>query len=199
MVGSHHRRGFRVLRGRTARAAPPRTDGLVQPHPGAGICGPTTVTSGMGCNAHWGGSIPTASAARRAQWRSNPGRCADEHVARGHVAVIGERMGHVARGEGDFARTLGHECVLDLEEQLALEHVEGLVEVVRVQRGAGIVRRDHDSVTETWSRVSSPRSRTSVRGLGAGAIGQRPRPPAGTARSGCRRDPRAGSAGRRAR
>jgi hypothetical protein len=31
-----------------------------------------------------------------------------------------------------------------LEDQLALEHVEGLVEVVRVERRAGVVRRDHD-------------------------------------------------------
>ena len=69
---------------------------------------------------------------------------ADEHVARGRVAVVGQRVGYVARGEGELARALGDEGVLDLEDQLALEHVEGLVEVVRVQRGAGAVRRDHD-------------------------------------------------------
>jgi hypothetical protein len=38
----------------------------------AAICGPTTVTSGIGCRAHGGGSTPAASAAMRAQWRSKP-------------------------------------------------------------------------------------------------------------------------------
>src|SRR5262249_14812213 len=32
----------------------------------------------------------------------------------------------------------------DLEDQLALEQVEGLIEVVRVQRGTRAMRRDHD-------------------------------------------------------
>src|SRR5215211_8452285 len=68
----------------------------------------------------------------------------DQQVARGRVAVIGQRVGYVARGEDELARALGHERLLDLEDQLALEQVEGLVEVVRVQRGAGAVRRDHD-------------------------------------------------------
>ena len=44
----------------------------------------------------------------------------------------------------------GDESVVDSEDHLALEHVEGFVEVVRVQRGAGAVRRDHDSVTDRW-------------------------------------------------
>jgi len=47
--------------------------------------------------------------------------------------VVGERVGDVARGEREFAGALGAQPVLDLEDQLALEHVERLVEVVRVQ------------------------------------------------------------------
>ena len=43
-----------------------------RPHACAAICGPTTVTSGIGCIAHRGGSTPAASAAIRAQWRSKP-------------------------------------------------------------------------------------------------------------------------------
>jgi hypothetical protein len=43
-----------------------------RPHACAAICGPTTVTSGIGCSAHCGGSTPAASAAMRAQWRSKP-------------------------------------------------------------------------------------------------------------------------------
>jgi hypothetical protein len=37
-----------------------------------GIGGPSTVISGVGCCAQGGGSPPLTSAARRAQWRSNP-------------------------------------------------------------------------------------------------------------------------------
>ena len=36
------------------------------------ICGPTTVTSGLGCSAQSGGSTPWAAAAARAKWRSSP-------------------------------------------------------------------------------------------------------------------------------
>jgi len=50
-----------------------------RPHAGAAIGGPTTVTSGIGCSAHCGGSIPAASAAVRAQWRSKP---AGEQISR---------------------------------------------------------------------------------------------------------------------
>jgi len=39
---------------------------------------------------------------------------------------------------------LVNQRVFDLEDQLASEHVEGLVEVVRVQRGTAAVRRDDD-------------------------------------------------------
>jgi hypothetical protein len=42
------------------------------PHASVAICGPTMVTSGIGCSAHGGGSTPAASAAMRAQWRSKP-------------------------------------------------------------------------------------------------------------------------------
>ena len=38
----------------------------------AAICGPTIVTSGIGCSAHRGGRTPAALAAIRAQWRSKP-------------------------------------------------------------------------------------------------------------------------------
>ena len=41
-------------------------------HACAAICGPTTVTSGIGCSAHCGAWTPAASAAMRAQWRSKP-------------------------------------------------------------------------------------------------------------------------------
>jgi hypothetical protein len=53
-------------------------------------------------------------------------------------------MGHIARRERELARALGDELVLDLEDQLAFEHVERLVEVVRVQGRAGGLRGDHD-------------------------------------------------------
>jgi hypothetical protein len=69
---------------------------------------------------------------------------ADQQVARGRVAVIRERVGYVARGEGGLAGGLGQLRVLDLEEQLASEYVKGLVEVMRVQRGAGAARREDD-------------------------------------------------------
>jgi hypothetical protein len=42
------------------------------PYDSAAIGGPTTLTSGIGCSAHCGGSAPTASAAVRPQWRSKP-------------------------------------------------------------------------------------------------------------------------------
>jgi hypothetical protein len=58
--------------------------------------------------------------------------------------VIGQRVGYVARNEGKLARAPDHEHLLDLEDQLALEQVEGLVEVVGVQRRAGTIRQDYD-------------------------------------------------------
>ncbi len=84
---------------------------------------------------------------------------ADQQVARGRVAVIRERVGYVARGEGGLAGGLGQLRVLDLEEQLASESVKGLVEVMRVQRGALRGGRTI-SVTDTWPPVSSLRIRT---------------------------------------
>jgi hypothetical protein len=80
---------------------------------------------------------------------------ADEHVARGGVAVIGERVGHVARDEGELAGALGGDRLVDLEGQLALEQVEGLVEVVPVQRGAG-AGGTTISVTDSRPPVCSP-------------------------------------------
>ena len=53
----------------------------------------------------------------------------------------------VTKGAGELAfapRNVAHARLVDLEEQLALEHVEGLVEVVRVQRRSRAARRDHD-------------------------------------------------------
>jgi hypothetical protein len=44
--------------------------------------------------------------------------------------------------ERDLAPALRHELVLDLEDELALEHVERLVEVMRVQIWAFRARRD---------------------------------------------------------
>src|SRR3954463_14165660 len=59
---------------------------------------------------------------------------ADEHVGGGRGAGVRERGGGGARREGELTRALGVELVLDLEDQLALEDVELLVEVVSVQR-----------------------------------------------------------------
>ena len=56
----------------TARARTFGIGGAPRPQACAAICGPTTVTSGIGCSAHCGGSTPAASAAMRAQWRSKP-------------------------------------------------------------------------------------------------------------------------------
>src|SRR3954452_12209827 len=66
-----------------------------------------------------------------------PGRRADEQIARVRVAVVGECMGDVARSERKLARAPGEPLTRDLEDQLAVEHVEGLVEVVRVQGWSG--------------------------------------------------------------
>ena len=95
---------------------------------------------------------------------------ADQHVARGRVAVVGERVRHAARGEGELARALGDDGIVDLEDQLALEYVEGLVEVVRVQWGAGVGGGTTISVTDTLPSVSSLRSRTFVVRFGTDGI-----------------------------
>src|SRR4051812_17222901 len=52
---------------------------------------------------------------------------ADEHVARGRVGLVGQRVRHVAWGEGKLARGLGQQLLVDLEDELALEYVEDLV------------------------------------------------------------------------
>jgi hypothetical protein len=41
-------------------------------HPSRAICGPTRMTSGIGCSAQSGGSTPCEAAAIRPKWRSNP-------------------------------------------------------------------------------------------------------------------------------
>ena len=71
-----------------------------------------------------------------------PGRRADQQVTRVRVAVIGECVCDVARGEGKLARAPGEPLVPDLEDQLAFEHVEPLVEVVLVQRRASAAGAD---------------------------------------------------------
>jgi hypothetical protein len=60
------------------------------------------------------------------------------------------------------------------EDQLALEHLGGFVEVVPVQRRAGAVRRTTISVTSTWPPVSSLRSRTLVVRFGTAGIVRAP-------------------------
>src|SRR4029079_13641421 len=72
------------------------------------------------------------------------GRSADEHVARGCVAVIGQRVGDVAWSERELAGALDRERWLRLEDEFAFEHLKGLVEVVRVQRRRGGLRWDLD-------------------------------------------------------
>ena len=67
---------------------------------------------------------------------------AGEHVGAGASVWLASAWATL-RGAKKSSPALG-ERVLDLEDQLALEHVEGLVEVVRVQRRAGAVRRDLD-------------------------------------------------------
>src|SRR3954454_22334953 len=71
-----------------------------------------------------------------------PGRRADEQIARVRVAVVGERVGDVARSERELACAPGEPLVVDLEDQLALEYVERFVEVVGVQGRAGAVCAD---------------------------------------------------------
>src|SRR5918994_3865555 len=71
-----------------------------------------------------------------------PGRRADEQVARICLAVVGQGVGDIARGERELACAPGEHLVLNLEDQLAFEEVERLVEVVRVQGWAGAVRGD---------------------------------------------------------
>ena len=71
-----------------------------------------------------------------------PGRRADEQIASLRVAVVGERVDDVARSERKLAHAPGEPLVPDLEDQLAFEHVERLVEVVHVQGRAGATRND---------------------------------------------------------
>ena len=85
--------------------------------------------------------------------------------------VAGPLPWSLARSLGRWPAALVNQRVFDLEDQLASEHVEGLVEVVRVQRGTGAVRRDQISVTDTWPPVSSLRSRTLVRRFGTDGTG----------------------------
>ena len=89
---------------------------------------------------------------------------ADQHVTRGRAAVIGQSVGDVAWGEREIAGTLDLQHTVDLEYQLALKQVEGLVEVVRVQRRAALCAGTTISVMDTWPLVSSLRSRTAARG-----------------------------------
>ena len=60
----------------TAELARLRRDVTARP-----ICGPTRVTSGLGCCAQSGGATPARSAAMRAKWRSKPASRADDQLA----------------------------------------------------------------------------------------------------------------------
>ena len=74
-IAARHRRASTRRQRRRSRGSPPSPPphrAAASPHACAAICGPTTVTSGIGCSAHPGGSTPAASAAMRAQWRSKP-------------------------------------------------------------------------------------------------------------------------------
>jgi hypothetical protein len=66
-----------------------------------------------------------------------PGGCADQQVARGGVAVVGDGVHGVAGREGDAARARGDDVPAELQGQGAVEDVPGLVESVVVQRRAG--------------------------------------------------------------
>lgn len=106
------------------------------------IGGPRWVTSGIGPRAQSGGSTPARRAARRANSRSNPAG----------VQTIRNRAGAPLRlvnvwdapwREREFAASHGHEVPIDLEGQLPVEDVEGLVEGVPVEcRTGGAVRHD---------------------------------------------------------
>jgi hypothetical protein len=89
-----------------------------------------------------------------------PGRRAHDEEARRAIAPVGERVRSAARGEGDLARSGRDELVAELEDELALEDVEGFVEGVRVQRRpfapGGIVL----SISATRPLLSSLRTRT---------------------------------------
>src|SRR3954452_12461025 len=71
-----------------------------------------------------------------------PGRRADEQIARVRFAVVGERVSDIARSERELAGAPGEPLAVDLEDELAFEHVERLVEVVHVQGRAGAARAD---------------------------------------------------------
>ena len=58
--------------------------------------------------------------------------------------MVRQGVGDVARGERQLARTLGRDRLVDLEDQLAFEQVERLVEVVEVQRRPRMLLGDHD-------------------------------------------------------
>jgi hypothetical protein len=71
------------------------------------------------------------------------GRGADDQIAGGSRAQVGEGVRHPARREGDLSRIHSNEVVPKLEGQLPLEDVEGLVEVVVVERRPAEVGRGH--------------------------------------------------------
>src|SRR4051794_34034467 len=67
---------------------------------------------------------------------------ADEQIARVRFAVVGERVSDIARSERELAGAPGESLAVDLEDQLAVKHVERLVEVVHMQRRAAAARAD---------------------------------------------------------
>jgi transposase len=61
------------------------------------------------------------------------GRCAEEEIAGVGIALVGEGMGDSARGEDDLTSRGARQRLLELEGELAAEHVEGLVELMGMQ------------------------------------------------------------------
>jgi hypothetical protein len=78
-----------------------------------------------------------------------------------------------ARRKGELSRPCRPALVAELEGQLTLEDVEGLVEVVVVQRRAAPVAGTRLSMTATWSLVCSARSSTVGENVVMGAFRSR--------------------------
>ena len=89
------------------------------------MCGPTTMVSGIGLEASGGDAVEIALAG---------GRRADDQRPHVGAAEVGEVVRDVAGSEGEFCASPREELILELKGELAVEHVERLVEVVVMQR-----------------------------------------------------------------